>query len=262
MDLGLFGIILVIFSALLPSIFYVLWVRNAEICRREPLALVFLVLFFGATGAFGAAFIIESSLVFLIFENETLLNKFLWSLFQPSPGISLFIIAVLLAPVVEESVKAGGVFLSYKRIIEFEDGLVYGAAIGLGFAATENIVYFSDALQTGFNVFLVTAIMRTLTSTILHASSTAVSGYGICKWKLFRQIGQHSGWLKYLVVGIILHGSFNFFAIMGLLFSSGMEAYFIGLLLCFILATVAFRIMRLKIRELDAAYGCKPHRET
>ncbi|MCQ5375468.1 MAG: PrsW family intramembrane metalloprotease [Methanomassiliicoccales archaeon] len=254
MEIGTLEITTVILVALVPSVLYILWIRNTEICKREPLFLVFLVLFFGLTAAFGIAFVIENSLVYLLFENGSLLNRFLWGVNGPNPEIYLFILAVIIAPVVEEFVKASGVFLVYRRLAELEDGMIYGAASGLGFAAAENVIYFGDALLAGFEVFLVTAILRTLTSTVLHASSTAISGYGIGKAKLFRQIGRRSRWLQYVILAVVVHGLFNFFAILGMIFSQGMEIYFAGLLASFAIATIAFRIMRLKIREFDTMF--------
>jgi len=254
MEIGTLEITTVILVALVPSVLYILWIRNTEICKREPLFLVFLVLFFGLTAAFGIAFVIENSLVYLLFENSSLLNRFLWGVNGPNPEIYLFILAVIIAPVVEEFVKASGVFLVYRRLAELEDGMIYGAASGLGFAAAENVIYFGDALLAGFEVFLVTAILRTLTSTVLHASSTAISGYGIGKAKLFRQIGRRSRWLQYVILAVVVHGLFNFFAILGMIFSQGMEIYFAGLLASFAIATIAFRIMRLKIREFDTMF--------
>ncbi|MDH7508158.1 MAG: PrsW family glutamic-type intramembrane protease [Methanomassiliicoccales archaeon] len=254
MEIGTLEIIAVILVALTPSVLYILWIRNTEMCKREPLSFVFLVLFYGSTAAFGIAFVIETSLIYLLFENGSLLNRFIWGIEGPSPQVYLFLLAVVIAPIVEEFVKASGVFLAYRRLAELEDGMIYGAAAGLGFAAAENVIYFGDALLAGFEVFLVTAVLRTLTSTVLHASSTAISGYGIGKAKLFRQIGRRSRWLQYVILAVIIHALFNFFAILGVIFSQGMEIYFAGLIASFAIATIAFRIMKLKIREFDMMF--------
>src|SRR5688572_25599436 len=54
------------------------------------------------------------------------------------------------APVVEESAKAIVLFIIYRRFRgEFNgiiDGIVYAAMVGLGFAATENVLYYSEQL--------------------------------------------------------------------------------------------------------------------
>jgi protease PrsW len=139
-------------------------------------------------------------------------------------------------------------------LTEVENGMIYGAAIGLGFAAAENVLYFGDAILMGVEVFLITAILRTLTSTVLHASATAVSGYGIARHRLLRQQGRSAHWVQYVLMAIVIHGAFNFFAIVSVILPMGtMEIYVIGLLGSFSIAVVAFRLMRLKIQQLDTS---------
>jgi len=62
--------------------------------------------------------------------GEFSINYF-WGLDSLSAEAQLFILAVIVAPVVEEPIKIVGVFFSYRRLTEVENGLVYGAAIGL-----------------------------------------------------------------------------------------------------------------------------------
>ncbi|MGD0057471.1 MAG: PrsW family glutamic-type intramembrane protease [Methanomassiliicoccales archaeon] len=229
-------------------------VRNRELRQREPLSAVFLALLYGSTGAFGIALLLESLTVFGLFTNTSILNRFLWGPGGPSHELKLLLLAVVIAPIVEEVVKALGVFAFRKRLTEVENGMVYGAAIGLGFAAAENVLYFSDAILTGVEVFFITAILRTLTSTILHASAASASGYGIARHRLLRQQGRGAHWVQYVLIAMAIHAAVNLFAIISVILPMGtMEIYVLGLLGSFFIVGVEFRLMRLKIRELDAS---------
>jgi RsiW-degrading membrane proteinase PrsW (M82 family) len=254
MAIGTLDTVAVVLAALIPSLLYMMLVRNTELRQREPLFAVFLALLYGGTGAFGIALLLESLTVFGLFTNPNILNRFLWGPEGPSPGLELLMLAVLIAPIVEEVVKALGLFAFRKRLTEVENGMIYGAAIGLGFAAAENVLYFGDAILTGIEVFLITAILRTLTSTVLHASATAVSGYGIARHRLLRQQGRSAHWVQYVLMAVAIHGAFNFFAIISVILPMGTtEIYVLGLLGSFTIAVVAFRLMRLKIRQLDTS---------
>lgn len=254
MAIGTIEIVAVILAAVLPSLLYVVVIRNTELRQREPMSVVFLALLYGGTGAFGISLLLESLTAFGLFADTGVLNRYLWGPEGPSPELELFLLAVVIAPIVEETIKALGVFAFRRRMTEVENGMIYGAAVGLGFAAAENVIYFGDALLSGLEVFLITAILRTLTSTVLHASATAVSGYGIGMYLLLREQGGRAHWIQYLLIAMAMHAAFNFFAIISAILPMGtMEIYVLGLLGSFAIAGIAFRLMRLKIRQLDAS---------
>lgn len=239
---------MVVLSAIIPPVIYLIWVRNSESFRREPYSTVLLAFLFSATIAIGAAFLIESGIVELVLRE----GSPFWSLTEYTSGTYTFLLVVIVAPLVEEPVKALGIVLMKKRLTELENGLIYGAAVGLGFAATENILYLSNALMVGLEVFIVTAVVRALTSTVLHASASGITGYGIARSGILAKRGIRRSWLPYLSVSILLHGLFNFFAIMGLFYADGGNLpYIIGLFFGSALAIFMFSYIRRKIRELD-----------
>jgi len=117
------------------------------------------------------------------------------------------------------------------------------------------MLYLGDALVTGVSVFIITAVARSLSSTLLHASASGVAGYGIARFRLSRSEGTDVNWLYYLGLAILMHAAFNFFAILGVIYTAGgADAYFLGILVSVLLAVTAFNIIRRKIRELDAQY--------
>jgi RsiW-degrading membrane proteinase PrsW (M82 family) len=92
-----------------------------------------------------------------------------------------YVIATFGAPVVEELLKGAVLFgMLWWRRQELNgptDGVIYAAMVGLGFAATENIQYFIDAVevdQLGY-VF----VLRAIVSPLLHPLCTAMSGIGV-----------------------------------------------------------------------------------
>jgi hypothetical protein len=92
---------------------------------------------------------------------------------------------VVVAPLVEEAAKA--LFLFYvitkQDFDNITDGMVYGAAIGLGFGMTENIFYFLTYGTTLENwLFLV--IIRSTFSAVMHGIATAIVGafFGMAKF--------------------------------------------------------------------------------
>lgn len=85
------------------------------------------------------------------------------------------------------------------------DGIVYGAAVSLGFATSENIFYL---IGNGVEH----AIGRALLPVSSHAVFGLVMGYYMGKGK-FTQSKKHIWILMSLILPIILHGSYDFILI-------------------------------------------------
>ena len=87
-----------------------------------------------------------------------------------------FLGATVVAPIVEEATK-GGIFVLLVLSRHFDnetDGLIYGAATGLGFACVENLLYFASAENVEMLVGM--AVLRTLFTAIVHCVSSATLG--------------------------------------------------------------------------------------
>ena len=88
---------------------------------------------------------------------------------------------IVSAPLVEETAKALVLFLIFFwRRDEFDgvtDGIVYAAMVGLGFAMTENVKYYGEAVleHNAVGVFIV----RGLFSPFAHPLFTAMTGVGL-----------------------------------------------------------------------------------
>jgi len=101
-------------------------------------------------------------------------------------------------------------------------------------------------LSGGTNAFIETAVVRSLSSALLHASASAVVGLGIA-----RSFQQGRSWLPYYFGGVLMHGAFNLFASFGEIYSSQAGAAIIGLMAAFVIAIGGISVVRRKIRTLD-----------
>jgi protease PrsW len=87
---------------------------------------------------------------------------------------------VLASPVFEEITKGAALFfLFHRERDEFDnitDGVIYAAMIGLGFAATENVLYYGRALDQ--DRLGVVFVLRGLAAPFAHPLFTAMTGIG------------------------------------------------------------------------------------
>jgi len=242
-------------AAFVPPIIYMVVVRNTETCQREPWSALLIAFAYGGTVAVIISIILESLADVILYNDFSPLATGFWNFEPYDPALETVLMAVIIAPIVEEMAKSTGV--PRRRLLELEDGLVYGAAVGLGFAATENLLYLVNALLVGLDAFILTAVLRAVTSTVLHASATAIAGYGIALAIFMSVRGRHVSWLPYLGVAILLHALFNLFASLGELVPLDPVLFaLIGLVLAFILAAGSFVFIRKRIQELDRRISC------
>jgi protease PrsW len=211
----------------LPPLLFMLWVRNHEKREREPLRAVFGVFAYGGTLGVIIALV--------------LILAFGYSFGVDSSEVSLLSL-VLVAPVFEELAKGLGLGLVRRHVDEIEDGIVYGAAIGLGFAATENLLYGLQALDSGtLNDAALTIGFRVLSSVLLHAGSTALLGYGYARMRLRRQ--GRLVLLPFYFLAVAQHALYNFLV--------GPQLV-IGFTVAVVMVIVVTGLLRRQIRRLDA----------
>lgn len=244
---------LVILAAVVPSLIYLVWIRNSERYNRERWMHVLSVYLFGAIISIIAAMFLETVAITVLYSSGSIFSGGFWSYEPYDPTLEIVILAVVIAPLVEEWTKGWGVMTVRNKVREPEDGFIYGAAAGLGFAAMENIFYNSSALLNGFDVFLMTALTRAVASTLLHASASAILGYGIARKYLNGARGRRTSYLPYYIAAVVLHGLFNGFAVAGEVWDH--EAIpIIGLMSATVLAIGMFLWMRRRLRITDRGW--------
>src|SRR5438093_9713875 len=242
-----FLLILFIAAFALPLV-YLVWIRNSPRYGREPWPTVLKTFAWGAVFSVIIAIILSVVFILILGQIQSL-NDFFARRFQdPTTAIG----ALVVAPIVEEAAKGVGATAGRPQTQSKTDGLVYGAAAGLGFSATENLIYGLAALLlpgVGPSGSLIVVAVRSFSSTFLHASSTAVLGYGLAKswltgntWALF----------PFYVVAVAMHATFNLFSTLALTYGDANDT--VGETLAF-LAAVTFAIVAISIVRLKLASG-------
>lgn len=153
--------------------------------------------------------------------------------------------AVLSAPVVEEFFKGLallGMFYLWRR--EFDgvvDGIIYGTFVALGFAAVENVVYYSKAGVESVETLTATVILRGVVTPWAHPLFTSMTGIG---FGLSRESSR--AWVRALapvggyLAAVALHMTWNG----ALVLSTSMQVPLAVLLLpLWLLFVVAFLVM-------------------
>lgn len=225
---GLALFLALILVSLIPPLLLAVRIRNAERSRREPWRAVLKAFLWGAIGAAAVSILLEEWLAGALGVDPTLVGE-------------VSVLSVVVAPVVEECAKAVGLLGIRDADPEPEDGLVYGAAAGLGFAAVENLFYVGGAfLVGGQDLALVTALYRGVATVALHAAATAITGYGVWASRFHTVQGT---WLGGLVAAILLHALYNAVA--------GVDTLW-AMVAAVALALFALGRLLRRIRQLDA----------
>jgi RsiW-degrading membrane proteinase PrsW (M82 family) len=224
-----------IWFGFLQAVIYLLFIRAIDLYEREPLRYVIPVFVWGFAVA---------TTVSLIFN--TLFQLTLSSV--TSVKTASFFTAVVEAPVVEECTKGLALLLIFivaylarrrSGLVEFSgvmDGIVYGSAVGFGFAIAEDLIY---GLRYGAETFIV----RRIFGGFAHASFTSLTGIGmgLIPWVQSRALKVVLPLLG-LLGAILLHATFNFTATV-----FGPVGYLV--LFCVILLYIVFIIVWLAIER-------------
>jgi len=217
---------LLLLLAIGPALFWLWYFYHRDRYEPEPLAWIVMIYLLGMAVTIPVALIEGvSSLV-----------------------LSEFLVAIAVAPVVEEGAK----FLVVRRTVyetqEFDepiDGIVYAAAVGLGFATLENVIYVFSALETSFVFALQTGIVRAFLSVPGHVLFSTMWGDALGRAK-FLPSNQRSGIIAGgLVLAMISHALFNL-----LLYDAIGFAILILILMPFLWITVLRRIHEALLKSI------------
>lgn len=167
----LVGLLLSTVLALIPAALYVSFILWVDRYEHEPAGLLIVAFFWGAVVAIVFAYVFNSIVALIAAQ------------FVGEAG-SEVATAVLSAPFVEEAFK--GVFVLLLMLLfrhEFDnilDGIVYGSIVGLGFAMTENIIYFGRAYaEGGLADLALIVVLRAILGGFGHALYTGTIGAGL-----------------------------------------------------------------------------------
>ena len=162
-------------AAIAPALL-MLWLIVAADSRPEPPKLVLMSVVFGALSTAAAAVL------------ELWLQQHL--LFSPTRWLASYEFALWVAAIPEETLKVGIIAAIALRSREFDepmDGIVYGTAVGLGFAALENLLYvIGSSTQWG-----TVAVIRGVLSVPFHGALGAIAGAYIVRARFTGVLGAH-----------------------------------------------------------------------
>ena len=177
-------------------------------------------------------------------------------------GISSLIGAVMIAPVVEEISKGFGVLVAsgHHEMQDTYDGLLYGFAAGVGFAAIENWFYFAahntPATTGGLGGWLFFVAYRSLFNSLGHGWFTASTGAVIGFMKNQPSLRRFAfvGFIPGVLIAMTLHATFNFFAVVdGIIeFVTQMPIFVFNPMLVILLTAAYLVIMALALLETKA----------
>ncbi|MCX7876221.1 MAG: PrsW family intramembrane metalloprotease [Melioribacteraceae bacterium] len=200
----------------------------------EPIKFVLLHFFWGAFGAIifgivGSSFLGMFSNLFFNIPTEKI----------ESTNIS----SVLFAPISEEFAK--GIFLIFssrsKKFDNATDGIVYGAAIGLGFGMTENFLYFISFTES-IKSWIILIVIRSLFSAVMHAISTGIFGAILGLTKYWSNIFRLPIILIALIFSMSIHSFWNFSV-------SNSETYFFGFITMILLISIFIQTLKLAAKN-------------
>ncbi len=182
-------------AATLPVVIYLFVIYRFDRYEREPWWLVLLTFLYGAIGAIILGIILSLAVIVAAGKGDDF-----------SFGASI------VAPLCEEPAKGLFVYLLLltRHFDNTTDGLIYGAASGLGFAMTENFLYFTNSADHGMEQWQQVVILRSLFSALMHCAATATFGAILGR---FRYRGGTKQWLIAPLLGLALamtlHAAFN-----------------------------------------------------
>ncbi len=189
------GVELSALAAALPVLIYLIVIWRFDRYEREPWWLVLLTFLYGAIGAIVLGVILSLTVITMSGNHEF------------SFGASI------VAPLCEEPSKALIVYLLLltRHFDNTTDGLIYGAAAGLGFAMTENFLYFvTNDVSGHMDDWQKLVVLRSLFTALMHCAATAMFGAILGR---FRYRGGLQQWLLAPILGLALamtlHAAFN-----------------------------------------------------
>jgi len=167
-------------------------------------------------------------------------------------GASPATIAVVFAPLSEELGK--GLFpllvllLRRHQLHGILDGIVYAVLVGIGFAFTEDVLYYLQSLvQGGPGGLVSTFILRGVLSPFAHPLFTSATGVGLGIAVMSRsRVVQVVAPLLGYVVAVLLHATWNGSATFG-----GTEGFFVTYLLAFLPLLVLLVIIAVWARRQE-----------
>lgn len=220
--------------ALAPIFFLFAYIYLMDKYEREPLQYLIISFILGVFISFPVVYLGER--LQLITGTST----------RSSP-LGLFVYAFFVVAFTEEFMKFLVLRLYNYPHQEFDepyDGIMYGGAISLGFAAIENVFYVfankGSEIEVGFS--------RMFTAVPAHAMFGVIMGYYVGKAKFLVKGNRTLELCKGLGMAVLLHGLYDYFLFLG-------EAFLVPLAI--LILFIGYKLARKAIKDHQ---DISPHR--
>src|SRR5690349_8942922 len=206
-ETGPVALLLGFIAATIPVPLYIILVLWIDRYEAEPLWMLATAFFWGALVA-----------TFFAFLLNTTSQGVVGALSNANAGEAFA--AVISAPIVEESGKACILFIFFFwKKDEFDgvvDGIVYASLSALGFAMTENVLYYGKAAAAGHGALPLIFIIRGFFAPFSHPLFTSMTGIGL---GLARQSNNMAVKIVTPIIGLLMaifmHSIWNGSAVLG-----------------------------------------------
>ena len=249
---GVAGFLIGVSLAVLPLPIVIAALRWVDRYEPEPKALLVFAFFWGATVAALIAAVLNTASAIIVARTS-------------DAGQGMATAAVLVAPWVEEAAKGAAVLAIFLfRRKEFDgivDGIVLAGFTGVGFAFTENILYFGRAflagneqqgLTGGLFAAGATFALRGVLAPFAHPLFTTMTGIGLgiaARGRPGR--GALAGPIGGYLLAVALHATWNYSSL------SGLRGFFTG----YVLIMVPVFLLTLGVatwsRRREGATSCR-----
>jgi len=192
---------LAILGSAVPVAGWLIFFYTRDRYDREPKQLILLLFFMGAIPVGLVAGLVNSLFIGLV---------------------GMTVVAILIAPAGEEVLKYLGTRMTALRSKAFDepvDGMIYGSAVGLGFAFAENVGYLITGAvgpigpgdvglcEPGLGCFSQLVLLRGLGTAVIHAVATGIAGHYLARHALAGQ-PQSMEW-RGLGLAFLIHAGWN-----------------------------------------------------
>jgi RsiW-degrading membrane proteinase PrsW (M82 family) len=220
--------LILILVSFIPALIYLAWIRRTERYQREAWGPILGAFAYGALFATIVAAVLEAILVGLGAAVSQRYPGPEFVFLNPNSPASVFFLVLVIAPFIEEALKGSGVVANRRRLRFLADGPVFGASVGLGFGFFETFLYGLGAwLAGGLAAGIALILVRSVSSVVLHGSSTGMFGYGYARSR-FGVPGAGTG--TYYLAAVAMHATFNALASLTILLALlGVSGFAIGL---------------------------------
>jgi len=186
-------VLAVLIAAGTPAAFLLL-IYTLDLYASRTFRLVVLCFGWGAVGAFGLSYLLNTCVGLPLGRALGSTNPYL-------------LLTVAIAPVIEETAKSLSLFYVSRRseFTYFVDGAIYGFAAGIGFSIIENFLYLNQ--NPGMGIPL--ALIRSFSTCLMHGTASGLVGAAVGRFRFRRRSGQGLGMAGGWLAAILLHAFFN-----------------------------------------------------